>query len=374
MLTVALRGTDRAEFVRLRALRAAERELLRLSSLYLNRAPRLITREMLEPLQRDCHVCVEEAYCALLEATLIPEEREKEAEMRYVRRKLLPRVIRRADPAVYRRDPYYAGICVRECRTASLHLTHATYAPYEGFAAGNLLEDEAGYAELPPIGFFEEEFSYPVLYAEGREWMAIKPSEIETMRAPLRRARGHVLMFGLGLGYFAYMAAAKPEVSRITVVERDARIRALFESELLPQFAERKKIEIVEADAFCFAEEQGVHYGYDYAFVDLWHDVSDGLDMYLRMRRAEKHFPGTEFGYWIEDYFLSHLRGYVMDALCEAADGGKSSSGTGGKSVTIDSMDGIRKLLSAEYLRRLSPDLYRIGDGEHAGAERADAG
>lgn len=55
--------------------------------------------------------------------------------------------------------------------------------------------------------------------------------------------------------------------------------------------------------------------GYDYAFVDLWHDISDGVSLYLRMKKLEKKSPNTKYLYWIEDSILSNLRFCVGEAL-----------------------------------------------------------
>lgn len=66
--------------------------------------------------------------------------------------------------------------------------------------------------------------------------MSVTPNEIETMRAPIARAHGRVLTFGLGIGYFAFMAASKADVESVTVVEREAAVIRLFTRLLLPQF------------------------------------------------------------------------------------------------------------------------------------------
>ena len=46
---------------------------------------------------------------------------------------------------------------------------------------------------------------------------------------------------------------------------------------------------------------------YDFVFTDLWHDVSDGIDMYLKMKQYEKQSPNTTFSYWIEKSILCYL-------------------------------------------------------------------
>ena len=56
---------------------------------------------------------------------------------------------------------------------------------------------------------------------------------------------------------------------------------------------------------------------YDYAFIDLWHDTADGLEMYLKAKRIENklHTAGlqTKFAYWVEKSLLSAYRWTVFE-------------------------------------------------------------
>ena len=44
--------------------------------------------------------------------------------------------------------------------------------------------------------------------------MSLKPNEIETMEQPIENANGNILVYGLGLGYFAFMASQKNSVKK----------------------------------------------------------------------------------------------------------------------------------------------------------------
>jgi SAM-dependent methyltransferase len=203
-------------------------------------------------------------------------------------------------------------------------------------------------AEIPAIGYFPEGFTYPMVLENGVEWMAIKPNEIETMRLPIAKAHGRVLTYGLGLGYFAYLAARRPEVTSLTVVERDKDVIALFEQEILPQLEVRDKIRIIEADAFAFAESEAAR-DFDYVFCDLWHDAGDGLPLYIRMRRIEEKQQDVAYEYWVEDMILSRLRAMVYDSLQ-----------AGNPRVT--DIETMYNMLTDAYLRRLAPDLRAVGE------------
>ena len=154
----------------------------------------------------------------------------------------------------YRDNPYLKNIKFPDTATRHWKFTHYSYRPYEAFIC-NDIDIDKNLTEVPQIGFFRERFAYPAVEQDGREWMAVKPSEIETMRAPIEEATGRVVTFGLGLGYFAYMVSEKPDVTSLDIVERSEEAIALFEEHILPQFPNKGKIRIIRCDAFEFLNE-----------------------------------------------------------------------------------------------------------------------
>ena len=286
----------------------------------------------------------------------------------------------------YRDNPYLKNIKFPDTATRHWKFTHYSYRPYEAFIC-NDIDIDKNLREVPQIGFFRERFAYPAVEQDGREWMAVKPSEIETMRAPIEEATGKVVTFGLGLGYFAYMVTEKPDVTSLDIVERSEEAIALFEEHILPQFPNKEKIRIIRSDAFWFLNEnmwqdarqeassqcgeettedqceivpekdqcwrysnegqckrsteegqrlerqnragrntlrgtetanrEKMQGRYDYAFIDLWHDTADGLEMYLKAKRIENklHTAGlqTKFAYWVEKSLLSAYRWTVFE-------------------------------------------------------------
>lgn len=340
----------------------------------------------------------------------------------------------------YRDNPYLKNIKFPDTATRHWKFTHYSYRPYEAFIC-NDIDIDKNLREVPQIGFFRERFAYPAVEQDGREWMAVKPSEIETMRVPIEEATGRVVTFGLGLGYFAYMVSEKPDVTLLDIVERSEEAIALFERHILPQFPNKEKIRIIRSDAFGFLNEnmwqdarqeasgqcgketpedqrdivpeedqcrrnpnegqckrsteegqggkettedqceivpeedqcwrnsnegqgkrstkegqrgeettedqcmknteegqclerqnqagRSIQRGretanrekmqgrYDYAFIDLWHDTADGLEMYLKAKRIEDklHTAGlqTKFAYWVEKSLLSAYRWTVFE-------------------------------------------------------------
>ena len=208
------------------------------------------------------------------------------------------------NPNEFINDPYFQYIQIPSASEKSWHFQLDIYQPYEAFICDDLVIEPDG-VEIPQIGFFSQSFRYPAVYEKGQEWMAIKPSEIRSMRKPVSCVSGNVITFGLGLGYYTFMVSQKKEVEHITVVERDSSIIHLFQDYILPQFPHKEKVSIIQSDAFEYMKKQMPKEKYDYAFVDLWHDSSDGLPLYLKARKLAEDIPQTHFLYWVENTLRS---------------------------------------------------------------------
>ena len=181
--------------------------------------------------------------------------------------------------------------------------------------------------------------------------MTVTPSELNTMTADIQAVGGKVAVFGLGLGYYAFMAARKPEVGRVTVIERDSGVIALFREHILPAFENAEKVSVVQEDAYEYAAHMSGE-GYDYAYVDIWHDVLDGVEMYLKMKRLENLSPGTRFLYWIETSMLCWLRGMALMEIAEKKDGPMLEA-----IGPVKGLEDLKRALSQEGLRRLAPRI-----------------
>ena len=215
------------------------------------------------------------------------------------------------DEQAFLQNPYLRAVRFPQKERGRWRLERLSYQPYELFVRDELLVMPDG-REIPRLGCFRKRVEYPAVLEGGREWMTVTPNEIATMEEAVQHARGHVVAMGLGLGYFAFRASEKPEVSRVTVVERDPDVIALFKEEVLPQFPNGAKIVVEQEDAFAFAEKRLPSLGADFVFVDLWHDTADGAELYLRMKKLER-LTGAPFAYWIEPSIAALIRGLAHD-------------------------------------------------------------
>lgn len=328
-----------------RALQTIMREnrfVTELFSRYLNHTPRLLCDGTVEQFSEECALSSEEGFLALF-AAACELESDRNKWHRHIEETYFKPCIRCLDVQPFREDAYYRTVQFPTVQSGAWELCTESFLPYEPFVCRDPLLT-AELRELPQIGYFKEEFHFPAVRENGVEWMTVTPNEIETMRRPIANATGRVVTLGLGLGYFAFHAAQKEHVESVTVVERDEKVIALFREHLLEQFPHKEKIRIVRDDAFAFLQSMDAD-GADVLFADLWHDASDGLEMYLRIKQIanERHFS-FPVDYWIESSLLSALRLTVFEKLCDTP--------------ALQTAD-WSTLLSDDFLKKLAPDLQK---------------
>ena len=193
-------------------------------------------------------------------------------------------------------------------------LTNRTIKAYSLFPYQEEYHYGSDYLLKMSLAFFDQDYIYPSISLFGDEWMSLNPYEIRTMEMPIILAKGKVLTLGLGLGYFAYMAHLKEEVKEVHVVEMDKGLIDIFNEYLLPLFEHPEKIHIHKADALRFIESVNDK-DYDFVFSDLWHDTSDGLPMYVKLKHKFAAFKYTQCSYWIESALLTYLRMLVVGIM-----------------------------------------------------------
>lgn len=130
----------------------------------------------------------------------------------------------------------------------------------------------------------------------GETWMSTTPLEIESQEIGVRHARGHVVIFGLGMGWAAAACALRPDVSAVTVVERDEDVldlhRDLAVFDQLPGDA-RDKLRIERGDAYGWTPAGSV----DLLMPDIWlRLVSDGR--VEEVRRMQDNVRADTVYFW----------------------------------------------------------------------------
>lgn len=218
------------------------------------------------------------------------------------------------DEKMVTEDPYYQNVKLPDIEYQGYALTHEVYYPYQGFSYDEISVLPEDFREVQKIGYFKSRVNYPILTYQKKAWMSVSPNEMLTFAEPFKKAHGRTITFGLGMGYFVYIAAKKKEVESVTVVEKDSHIIQLFKQYLLPQFDHPEKVIIIQEDAYSFIKK---NHDYDYAYADLWHNPIDGLPFYLAFKKSEKNFPHCEFDYWLEPSLLALYRRCLLTLSLE---------------------------------------------------------
>ncbi len=315
--------SDRIKYERLFSTVTRNFRLTRLYTEYLERYPELITEEMICAICEGGDTTKEEAIVAILSEAFALDFAGAE-DRRLIMDYLTPS-IRLLDKEKYENNPYYKNIKLKNTVDNDWEIRWEEYKPYQAVICDDmqLLPD---HREIPPLGFFPYGFRFPAILEGGNEWMTLTPVDLDTCEEAIDAARGKVVTFGLGLGYYAYMAARKSEVESVTVVELSPDVIRLFKKHILPRMECRDKIRVVNADAFLYAEDTMPDENYDVAFVDTWRDASDGAPMYKRMKALEHLSPNTRFLYWVEGFLRSRLRAEKYAALMDRYDRGELDS------------------------------------------------
>ena len=283
-------------------IRRYNSRLVELFSLYLNLMPDAIDEAMINDLATGCGISRAEAFAQYFAAMagLEAEGRDRS----FFRYWLLPCICELCAND-YTNDAYFQNIKIPTAAHGRWELKTEVLRPFEAFVCNDFVITEDR-RMLPQIGFFSEEYPFPAVLENGCEWMTLQPNEMVTTMPAIKQAHGRVLTFGLGLGYFAYHAAQKKEVTSVTVVDISPDVIDLFKTHILPQFPNKEKIELICEDAFSFADTK-LAGNFDFVFADIWHDAGDGRELYLKMKEYEKKYPDIHFSFWLEDTIKCYL-------------------------------------------------------------------
>jgi len=146
-------------------------------------------------------------------------------------------------------------------------------------------------------------FRETLLVEEGKGvWMTDDPSSQEELMNVIPKARGRVLMCGLGIGLFPYMLTLyKRPVEEMVVVELSPEVIQLVAPHI--QKVVPFPIYIVEGDAFEYMETTGERF--DFVHVDIWGDITAPLREVERTKELAARClkPGGECHVWLEELY-----------------------------------------------------------------------
>lgn len=98
---------------------------------------------------------------------------------------------------------------------------------------------------------------------------------------PWQKAKGECLIMGLGLGMISLACLRKPEVTKVTVIERDPYVINLVAPTLIYHYGD--KINVIPADALEWKPPKDVRYGM------VWHDIWDAISEENKPEMSKLH-------------------------------------------------------------------------------------
>jgi hypothetical protein len=118
--------------------------------------------------------------------------------------------------------------------------------------------------------FYADHIPVTILKIRDKVWMVDDPPHWWNIQDQSQTFHGHVLCAGLGLGLIVHALHARPEVTKITVVEQERSV-----IDLVVPWLPQEKLEIVHDDFWHHAKERDVQP--DGVFFDLF--VGNGLEL-----------------------------------------------------------------------------------------------
>lgn len=144
---------------------------------------------------------------------------------------------------------------------------------------------------------------YWVLTRNGETWMSLTPMELQSQGHHARLAAGEVLVLGLGMGALVYNLLRNPNVTAITVCEREPEVVTLL-TQAAPWFAtavQSGRVEIQVMDAFTYRSTRGKP---ETLLVDIWPGLGnsqaepDVLLLHRTIGARQVGWWGQELAFW----------------------------------------------------------------------------
>jgi len=129
-------------------------------------------------------------------------------------------------------------------------------------------------------------------------WMSLTKMEVESHLPHLAAAKGHVVIAGLGMGFALYNIQANPNVTKITLIEKNPDIPKLLDmSTNWKDWPGGEKTTIVLHDALTYKSTEKV----DFLYADIWPHLGDWNALY-NTQIMQKNIQAKQVGYWGQEW------------------------------------------------------------------------
>ena len=211
----------------------------------------------------------------------------------------------------YQKTPYNSHVKLDQIEDKGFRFSKETVNANELFSISAIHSDlERELNDWMTLRALDQPYVATYLWQGDKVWMLDAPSEANTMDPYAHKAHGNVCTFGLGIGYFSFMAMLNPNVKSITVIERSPAVISMFKKYLLPQFPTTIPITIIEGDAFDYFTDTYIN-DFDYVFVDIWQSNDDGFLLIERL--LSQYYPDFQkVDFWIESSCFEFLSALIF--------------------------------------------------------------
>ena len=186
------------------------------------------------------------------------------------------------------------------------------------FSKGMMMQLDEPYIdgdyEKYEYGYFDNDTEIVQLVEDDIVWMSLLPNEIITMNKDKNKLFGNVLCAGLGMAYFPLLLTRKDSIKEIDVIELDNNIIKIYEESIKGRVGGTEKINIINGNAITYINKYAKE-KYDSIYIDIWHDVNDGIPLYLYFKSHE--IKNIKYVYWIERSMLIYFRRFLITFIYE---------------------------------------------------------
>jgi hypothetical protein len=144
------------------------------------------------------------------------------------------------------------------------------------------------------------------LLSDQTTWMSTALMEIESQTPHSAAAAGHVVVMGCGMGVVVYNLLSKPDVVRVTLVERDPEVIELLQRATdMDTWAGIEKLDIQVMDAFDCRPTERV----DHLYVDIWPNLGSPQAV-ADTQQMQTYVCAGQVSWWGQEIaFLNWLNG-----------------------------------------------------------------
>lgn len=206
-------------------------------------------------------------------------------------------------------NPFVKNVLIPECSLGSIHCKHVKIPSNTFIVTGNNPGTENDFIFYRKLGYFNKEITIPVLFENSKLWMSPTLLEQRSMEKALNNVHDHLLIFGLGMGYFPYMALLNGKVKTITIVEKNIDIINFFNEHIKKFFPSKEVINIIHDDIYNYLNKEGLA-NYDSVFIDTYENYSTGIDTFIKIMNLNLSHNNLHF--WLEDNFYQIIRNQII--------------------------------------------------------------